>query len=185
MTPFHLRHARRIIDAGGIIAYPTEGVYGLGCDPLNPEAVERLLAIKQRDAALGFILIASSREQLSPYLDVLPASVEKNLADTWPGPVTWILPAAPEVPAELTGGRPTIAARVTAHPLVRALCEVCDRALISTSANLSGHPAARSALQVRRRLGDAVDFILSAPLGGRVRPTEIRDAATGRIIRAG
>lgn len=182
---WQLRLARRAIDAGGIVAYPTEGVYGLGCDPLNSDAVERLLAIKHRDAGRGFILIASNREQLSPYLDPVPASVEQNLAESWPGPVTWILPAAPDTPDILTGGRHTIAARVSAHPLVRALCDTCDAALISTSANLSGHPPARSALTVRRTLGDAVDFILSAPLGGRSRPTEIRDAATGKVIRPG
>lgn len=184
-NPWQLRLARRVVDAGGIVAYPTEGVYGLGCDPLNAEAVARLLAIKQRDAARGFILIASKREQLSPYLEPLPEAVERNVAETWPGPVTWILPAAAGVAPELTGGRDTIAARVTAHPLVRALCGTCDRALVSTSANLSGRPAARSALQVRRRLGGAVDFVLSGPLGGRSRPTEIRDATTGLILRAG
>ncbi|HET6724802.1 MAG TPA: Sua5/YciO/YrdC/YwlC family protein [Gammaproteobacteria bacterium] len=185
LNSWQLRLARRTIDAGGIVAYPTEGVWGLGCDPLNADAVDRLLAIKHRDAGRGFILIASDRDQLSPYLGSLPESVEKNLTDTWPGPITWILPAAPDTPSILTGGRSTIAARVSAHPLVRALCDTCDRALISTSANLSRHPAARSALTVRRRLGDMVDFILAGPLGGRTRPTEIRDAATGRIIRAG
>jgi L-threonylcarbamoyladenylate synthase len=85
----------------------------------------------------------------------------------------------------LTGGRATLAARVSAHPLVRALCDTCDRALISTSANYSGHRPARSALDVRRQLGDAVDYLLPGPLGGRTKPTEIRDAATGRVIRAG
>lgn len=185
INPWQLRLARRTIDAGGIVAYPTEGVWGLGCDPLNPKAVDRLLAIKHRDAGRGFILIGSHRDQLSPYLDPLPEAAEKNLAETWPGPVTWILPAAPDTPGILTGGRSTIAARVSAHPLVRALCDTCEQALISTSANLSGHPAARSALAVRRRLGKAVDFILAGPLGGRSRPTEIRDAATGKIIRPG
>ncbi|HET6654646.1 MAG TPA: Sua5/YciO/YrdC/YwlC family protein [Gammaproteobacteria bacterium] len=182
---WQLRLARRTIDAGGIVAYPTEGVYGLGCDPLNPDAIDRLLGIKRRDAAKGFILIAAGRDQLAPYIEPLPAATEKQLAETWPGPVTWLLPAAPDVPDWLTGGRNTLAARVSAHPLVRALCDTCDQALISTSANLSGHPAAHSALTVRRRLGGAVDFILSGPLGGRTRPTEIRDAATGRIVRAG
>ncbi len=184
-NPWQLRLARRVIGAGGIVAYPTEGVWGLGCDPLNADAVERVLAIKRRDAAKGLILIAAAREQLSPYIEPLPADVEKQVTATWPGPVTWILPAAPGAPRPLTGGRSTLAARVTAHPLVRALCETCGQALVSTSANLSGRPPARSALTVRMHLGTLVDYILPGPLGGRTRPTEIRDATSGRIIRAG
>lgn len=185
INPWQLRHARRTIRRGGIIAYPTEGVYGLGCDPLNDRAVKRLLAIKHRPRDRGFIVIASAREQLAPFIRPLPDIVAKRVADTWPGPVTWILPAQANLPDWLTGGRQTIAARISAHPLVRALCQTCDRALISTSANLSGHRPAYSPLTVRRRMGQAVDFILAGPLGGRSKPTEIRDAVSARVIRPG
>lgn len=185
MRGFPLRTARRYLEAGGIIAYPTEAVFGLGCDPLNPEAVMRLLAIKQRPWQKGMILIASNQSQLTPYLQPLDASTAQQLSDTWPGPVTWLLPARDDVPWWLRGTHRTLAVRVTAHPLASALCEAFGGPIVSTSANLAGHEPARRALTVRRELGEQVDYILHGALGDSHRPTEIRDAQTGRIIRAG
>jgi L-threonylcarbamoyladenylate synthase len=180
-----LRHGRDTVWAGGVIAYPTEAVYGLGCDPLAGAAIERILAMKSRDAGKGFILIASQLEQLLPFLAPMDKSLRGKLEASWPGPVTWIVPAAETVPDWITGGRDTLAVRVTAHPVARALCELTGMALISTSANLSGHPAARSALQVRARLGAEVDYIVPGRTGPRRNPTEIRDARSGKILRAG
>ncbi|HEX6550313.1 MAG TPA: Sua5/YciO/YrdC/YwlC family protein [Gammaproteobacteria bacterium] len=187
MSALHwpLRHARDTVWAGGVIAYPTEAVFGLGCDPLARSAIERILAIKSRDAGMGFILIASHIEQLVPFLAPLHASLRAQLEASWPGPVTWVVPAAAAVPAWITGGRDTLAVRVTAHPLARALCEATGMALISTSANLSGHAPARSALQVRARLGEELDYILPGQTGPQRKPTEIRDARSGKILRAG
>jgi L-threonylcarbamoyladenylate synthase len=179
------RHARDTVWAGGVVAYPTEAVYGLGCDPLAVTAIERILTLKARDAGKGFILIASRMEQLLPFLAPLDKTLRHKLDASWPGPVTWVVPAAAAVPAWITGGRDTLAVRVTAHPQARALCELTGMALISTSANLSGHAPARSALQVRARLGDEVDYILPGQTGPRRRPTEIRDAQSGKILRAG
>ncbi|MGH8372354.1 MAG: L-threonylcarbamoyladenylate synthase [Gammaproteobacteria bacterium] len=179
------RQARAIVWAGGVIAYPTEAVYGLGCDPLATQAVERILALKSRDVGKGFILIASHIEQLLPFMAPLDKTLRARLEASWPGPVTWIVPAAEAVPDWITGGRDTLAVRVTAHPVARALCELTGMALISTSANLSGHAPARSALQVRARLGDDVDYILPGQTGPQRKPTEIRDARTGKILRAG
>lgn len=185
MTAFHLRTARRVLQAGGILAYPTEAVFGLGCDPLNPEAVMRLLALKQRPWQKGLILVASTRQQLAPYLDTLSSDIEAKLDESWPGPVTWLLPAKPEVPYWLRGEHSTLAVRVTAHPLAAALCDIVGGPIVSTSANLAGHRPARSALTVQRELGWEVDYILHGTLGDSDKPTEIRDASTGRIIRAG
>lgn len=185
MSPFHLRTARRVLQAGGIVAYPTEAVYGLGCDPLNPEAVTRLLAIKQRPWQKGMILIASRQEQLAPYLASIAPAVQEKLSQSWPGPVTWLLPASPGVPWWLRGEHPTLAVRVTAHPLAVALCESFGGPLVSTSANLAGHEPAHSALTVQRELGREVDYILHGELGDSDKPTEIRDAVTGRVVRAG
>jgi L-threonylcarbamoyladenylate synthase len=185
MSPFHLRTARRTLLAGGIVAYPTEAVYGLGCDPLNPQAVMRLLALKQRPWHKGLILLASHREQLKPYLQSLDAETEQRLSQSWPGPVTWLLPARAEVPRWLRGKHDTLAVRVTAHPLAAALCEVFGGPIVSTSANLAGHEPARNPLTVRRALGSRVDYILHGGLGDLAQPTEIRDAATGRVIRPG
>jgi len=180
-----LRQARDIVWAGGVIAYPTEAVFGLGCDPLAANAVERILAMKSRDAGKGFILIASRIEQLLPFLAPLKAGVRRTLDASWPGPVTWVVPAADAVPIELTGGRETLAVRVTAHPGARALCDATGMALVSTSANLSGHAPARSALQVRARLSAEVDYVVPGRTGPQRKPTEIREALTGKILRAG
>jgi L-threonylcarbamoyladenylate synthase len=177
--------AARVIVNGGVVAYPTESVYGLGCLPNDIAALERILAIKRRDARKGLIVIAADIEQLAP-LALLPAGeIEAQMRAGWPGPVTWVVSARAGIPPHLTGGRATLAVRVSAHPLVQQLCRRCGSALVSTSANRSGHRPARSALAVRRTLGREVDFVLAGPLGTSSRPTEIRDAATGRILRAG
>lgn len=171
--------------AGGLIAYPTEAVWGLGCLPDNHQAVRRLLALKQRDAAKGLILIAASLEQLQPFMAPLTEAQTERLRSSWPGPITWLVPARDTVPDWLTGGRPSIAVRVSSHQPVIDLCLASGSALVSTSANLSGQTPARWLWQVKRRFGAAVDACLPGPLGGLRRPTEIRDLVTGALIRAG
>ena len=178
-----LRNARRAVWSGGVIAYPTEAVFGLGCDPLNAGAVAKLLAIKRRDDAKGFILIAVDFSQLEPYIDV-SGKIRDQLLETWPGPITWVVPAAPGVPDWLTGGRATLAVRVTAHPVAQALCAATGFALTSTSANLSSHPPLRSSLAVRNLLRDQLDYIMPGDVGSQRRPTEIRAALSGKILRA-
>ncbi|MGB9428573.1 MAG: Sua5/YciO/YrdC/YwlC family protein [Gammaproteobacteria bacterium] len=180
-----LRRARDVILGSGVIAYPTESVFGLGCDPLAYVAVARILAIKARDASKGLILIASRIEQLLPFLAPLTDDMREKLEATWPGPVTWVIPAARDLPDWLSGGRETLAVRVTAHPVARALCEMAGMALVSTSANKSGQSPARTALQVRARFHDEIDYIVLGAVGGLKKPTEIRDAASGTILRAG
>lgn len=180
-----IRQAARALARGGLVAYPTEAVFGLGCDPLNTDALERLLALKGRRADRGLILLAGHRRQLDEWLGPLEASEEARLAETWPGPVTWIVPAAPWVPRLLTGGRDTLAVRVTNHPLAAGLSLAADTPIVSTSANLSGRSPARSALHVRRLFGADVDAVLAGPLGGLAGPTEIRDLASGRVLRPG
>lgn len=180
-----LRHARDVVWGGGVLAYPTEAVFGLGCDPLAAAAVARILAIKSRDASKGLILIASRIEQLLPFLAPLSKDIRMKLEATWPGPVTWVVPAAVNIPDSLSGGRDTLAVRVTAHPIVRQLCEITGMALVSTSANRSGHPPARNALQVRVLFHKEIDYIVPGDVGGLKKPTEIRDARTGKILRAG
>jgi L-threonylcarbamoyladenylate synthase len=179
----HLDLACHALAAGGVIAYPTEAVWGLGCEPLNLHACKRVLALKRRPRAKGFILIASEFAQAEPFLaSVSPAKLAPVLK-TWPGPVTWLLPAASWVPAHLTGGRGALAIRVTAHPLARALCERYGGPVVSTSANVSGHAPARTALQVQRQFGVRVDYVLAGAVGGLDRPTPIRDLASGRTVR--
>lgn len=180
----HCRRGAAVLAAGGVIAYPTEAVYGLGCDPLNARAVERLLALKRRPRDRGFILIAAAREQLAPYIGPLEDTAVVEAMDTsWPGPTTWLVPPAVSVPRWLTGRFSTLAVRVTAHPIAAALCEEFGAPIVSTSANRHGAAAARTALKVRAIFGRELDGIVPGPVGGRRNPTEIRDARTGIVIR--
>lgn len=185
LHPFQYKQAARTVQAGGVIAYPTEAVYGLGCNPLDADAVLQILDLKQRPAEKGLILIAADLQQLLPYLQPLSAALRRKVEATWPGPVTWLLPARAETPWWLRGTHDTLAVRVTAHPLAAALCRACGMALVSTSANRAGQPPARSALRVRRVFGHQVDRIVHGPLGESARPTEIRDGRTGKVLRAG
>lgn len=184
MNIWHFKQAARVIHAGGVIAYPTEAVYGLGCDPFNHTAVMHLLMLKHRSIEKGLILIAAEFAQLTPFILPLDDNARQTVDASWPGPVTWLLPARPETPVWLRGHHHTIAARVTNHPLVAALCRASGHALVSTSANPSGRPPARSALQVRRYFGRQVDMVLSGSLGGEARPSEIRDLHSGTILRS-
>ncbi|HYW04369.1 MAG TPA: Sua5/YciO/YrdC/YwlC family protein [Gammaproteobacteria bacterium] len=183
-TRWQLRRARDVVLGGGVLAYPTEAVFGLGCDPWLEPAVARILALKGRSAAKGLILIAAEWAQVAPLLAPMDAPTRERVQATWPGPVTWVCPAAPGLPVSLTGGRDTLAVRVTAHPLAAALCHACGGPVVSTSANRSGHRPCRSALEVRLRLGRDVDRILPGALGGLGGPTEIRDAASGAVLRS-
>lgn len=139
--------------------------------------------MKQRDADKGLILIASNRQQLEPYVAVLSDAIEQKLADTWPGPVTWILPCRETTPALLSGGRTTIAARITSHPPAALLCEQCGHALVSTSANQSGQPACTTAAQVEKLFSDKISYVLNQPVGNLSGPTPIFDGISGKQLR--
>jgi L-threonylcarbamoyladenylate synthase len=170
---------------GGVVAYPTEAVYGLGCDPRSRQACERLFAIKRRPATQGVLLIAAAFEQLEPYIDAtaLPDEARDRALATWPGPHTWIFPRSREAPDWIAGAHRGIAVRVTAHAPAAGLCLAFGGALVSTSANRHAEPPARSADEVRGAFGPEIDAILNGPLGGLERPTPIRDAISGIAVR--
>lgn len=176
-----LQQAAQVLKQGGIVAYATEYCFGLGCDPMNRDAVLRLLRLKQRPVKKGLIVLAADTEQLLPYVPDIPAPVRA----TWPGPYTWLLPAKPGVPGWVTGRHEKIAVRVTAHPQAAALCRLAGMAIISTSANRAGEAPARTDREVYRRLGRLVDYILPGSVGDAPAPTPIRDATTGQLIRPG
>ena len=184
-TPFQIREAARVLHAGGLIAYPTEAVYGLGCDPFNYAAVEQLLLLKNRPWQKGLILIAASIEQLQPFIRPIPPEYQSRLAETWPGPNTWLIPASDSCPVWIRGSHQTVAVRVTAHPVVRELCKVFGGAIVSTSANRAARQPAKSAFNALRDLGDEVDYYLHGELGKAERPTVIRDLLSGEVVRAG
>ncbi|HVT31826.1 MAG TPA: Sua5/YciO/YrdC/YwlC family protein [Rhodanobacteraceae bacterium] len=171
--------------AGGVVAYPTEAVYGLGCDPHDRRAFERLFAIKGRPATQGVLLIAADLAQLEPFIDsqALPDDARARALATWPGPHTWIFPRSGEAPGWIAGAHRGIAVRVTAHAPAAELCRAFGGALVSTSANRHGEPPARSAGEVRALFGTEVDAILNGPVGGLERPTPIRDAISGDAVR--
>ncbi len=167
---------------GGLIAYPTESCYGLGCDPRNARALGRLAALKARSADKGLLLIADSFRHLAPYVGTLTPAERARMAKTWPGPVSWVVPASAACPPLLTGGRPTIAVRVTAHPVAARLCRMLDMALVSTSANRSGRKPARTAAQCRRMFGARVR-VIEGRIGARKRPSTLIDLASGAVLR--
>ncbi|WP_456413205.1 L-threonylcarbamoyladenylate synthase [Thiolapillus sp.] len=181
-SPFQLRLAAETLRKGGVLAWPTEAIYGIGCDPLNAHAVQRLLALKQRPLTKGLILTGANYEQILPFIHPLPGEGMQQVLKSWPGPHTWLLPASPLAPFWITGGTGMVAVRVTAHPLARDLCLAFGGALTSTSANRSGHPPARTPLEVRLRC-PGTHAILHGPTGGRRRPTPIRNALNGEVIR--
>ena len=183
MSYWLVQQAVRVVLAGGVIAYPTEAVYGLGCNPYDARAVLRLLQIKQRDPDQGLILIGASMDDFDDFIQPVDQAVEERVEQTWPGPYTWLLPASDSCPPWLRGKHDSIAVRVPAHAQCRQLCQQAGMALVSTSANQHGKPPAKTALQARRYLGDKLDYILAGPTSGMTKPSEIRDAISNKRIR--
>lgn len=178
--------AAALLKAGGVLAYPTEAVFGLGCDPQNLAACERVFALKQRPPEQGVLLIGADFAQLEPYLalDQVPEERLQVARASWPGPHTWVFPRSAAVPPWVCGGHEGIAVRVTAHEPAAALCRAFGGALISTSANPHDQPPARTAQEVAAYFGDGPDGLLLAPVGGDAAPSSIRDVLSGAIIRA-
>tara|TARA_R110002110_G_scaffold205066_7_gene417077 strand:+ start:212340 stop:212906 length:567 start_codon:yes stop_codon:yes gene_type:complete len=179
-----LQLATRAITAGDVVACPTEAVWGLSCDPADALAVETLLTLKKRPVSKGLILVAASIDQLDFLLAGLPADKMQQLSDTWPGPATWLVPHHGRIPPWVSGVHSTVAVRVSAHPVVQALCDAWGGPLVSTSANKAGAQPARNAFQVRRAFGDELGALLPGAVGVSQRPTVIRDLDSGQIIRA-
>lgn len=177
--------AAALLARGGVVAYPTEGVWGLGCDPFDRVAVTRLLDIKQRPIDKGVILIAGALAHLDAIVDWtrLPDAARQRVTGSWPGPNTWVVPARADVPAWITGSHASVAVRVSAHADVVALCAAFGGALVSTSANLTGEPAVADRDALDPRLLTRIDGVLCGATGGRTGPSTIRDAMTGDVLR--
>lgn len=184
-TDLSIEAAVALLRRGGLIAYPTEAVWGLGCDPFDATAVQRLFEVKQRPQAKGLIVIASSLDQLEALVDLaaLPPQRRTEVLASWPGPNTWTIPAREHVPERLRGEHATLAVRVTAHPVAAALCAAFGAPIVSTSANLAGDapPRHRDALDPRVLAG--IDGVVEGVTGGLERPTAIRDAHSGHPLR--
>lgn len=176
------------LQQGLLIAYPTEAVYGLGCDPQQEQAIENLIKLKKRNPDKGLILIASKFEQLQPYLAELDESLVAHAKETWPGPVTWVWPIKSNLSVSplLTGKHKSIAVRVTNHPIASALCEAFQGAIVSTSANLEGESPAKDAREVIQYFSelDHLAKIVEGDLGDLLQPTPIYDVMTQTEIRS-
>ncbi len=178
-----IKQAVKVLKNGGLIAYPTEGVFGIGCDPLQLSALQRVIEIKQRDASKGLIIVSAEFSHLENFIEPLDLLTRERLLATWPGAVTWIVRAKPTLPELLTGGRETIAVRVSQHPVIVSLSQEFGGPIVSTSANYSGQPACTTATAVRQALGEKIDLLLDAPVGGQQGATPIFDAASGNRLR--
>lgn len=178
--------ALRALFRGEVIAYPTEAVWGLGCDPFNIDAVNKILTLKSRAMDKGVILIASELSQLEFVLKDLPENQIARMKKTWPGPTTWIVPKNNSVPYWISGHHEGVAVRVSNHPLVQALCHAYGGPIVSTSANPQGKPAAKARWQVERYFGRAgeLSYITKGSVGKRKRPSDIIDLLSESIVRS-
>ncbi|WP_045856454.1 L-threonylcarbamoyladenylate synthase [Teredinibacter purpureus] len=171
------------LNAGGVIAYPTEAVWGLGCDPWNGHAVKRILQLKHRRPEKGLILVASHTGQFGELLQALPPEQKRLLEQSWPGHITWLIPHRNAVPENVHGAHDTIAVRVSAHPVVKALCDKFGGPIVSTSANPQALPPAKNGTTVRRYFGRSGITVAAGTIGGKTSPSIIRDLASGTTLR--
>lgn len=174
------QQALEIIKAGGVIAYPTETSYGLGCDALNTNALNRLIDIKSRCESKGLIVLIHNYQQLSALAQPLDAAQLQQLQQNWPGPFTFVLPCQPTLPALLTGNRSTLAIRMSSHPIAHQLCQ--NGPITSSSANISGKPVLNSYQAINDCFGNSLDGIIDGKPGG-LPPSTIIDIQTGQRLR--
>ncbi|MGJ8694068.1 MAG: L-threonylcarbamoyladenylate synthase [Thalassotalea sp.] len=181
-----MANAVEVFQQGGIIAYPTEAVFGLGCDPDNQAAVEKLLEIKQRPIEKGLILLAANYSQLLPYVDdaKIPQDKRFSVLSRWPDGITQVLPANQNIAKYLTGKFSTIAVRVTSQPDVVALCKVTNKPIVSTSCNLTGGEPAKTYQTIDEQLQTQIDFIIQGETLGYTQPSTIIDGLTGETFRS-
>ncbi len=182
-SAWQIQQVAQKIRRGAVIAYPTEAVWGLGCDPFNATAVARLLALKERPMHKGLILVAADIEQFAWLLEDLTADQLAQLTASWPGPNTWLVPHQNRIPEWITGEHDSVAIRVSAHPLVARLCALTGP-LVSTSANPSSRLPAKSRLRIEQYFHGQLDAVLSGELGQQNKPSTIRDLRTGQVLRS-
>jgi L-threonylcarbamoyladenylate synthase len=183
LKPWQINHSVNVILNGGVLAYPTEAVYGLGCSPYCLAAVNKIFQLKRRNLAKGLILVGNDIKQFEDLIDFDKVKNLPDILDTWPGHITWILPTKPRVPSWLTGKNNGLAVRISAHAIVNQLCKKAG-ILVSTSANPAGFNTVKNSLQVRAYFGNNVDYIYPGHAGPATNPSEIRDAITGSVLRS-
>lgn len=181
MKLINVNDAHPILQRGGILAYPTEAIYGLGCDAFNQTAVESIYSLKEREGKKGFIVLISNWAQLTELTEAVTDEQHARISATWPGFVTWIFQAAPTLPRWLVGDQNTIAIRMSAHPTAHALATASP--IISTSANLSGQPPAKTAEEIQQQFTTGIDAIVQGSLGSFSQPSPIYNVQSGLRLR--
>jgi len=169
--------------SGGVIAYPTEAVFGLGCHPLDPMAVANLLSIKKRSWQKGLILIGANFSQFTPFLSPISAELYKEIHSPQKRPTTWLLPANEDCPGWLTGKYKSLAVRLVDHALAREMCVLSDTAIVSTSANISGQSAIKTAWKARLKFNLQDVLVLNGRVGNCYQPSQIIDPFKGERLR--
>ncbi|MDE0920692.1 MAG: Sua5/YciO/YrdC/YwlC family protein [Arenicellales bacterium] len=183
MTQRQLVIAADHIRGGGVIAYPTEYCFGLGCNPFNQNAVRKIFHLKRRSWLEGVIIIAANLVQLRRLVDFDQIRDIERLTSVWPGPHTWLLPALTRVPRWIRGRHDSVAVRITAHRTAVELCRNSGGLLVSTSANRSGRPPLRHYTQVCSEFGTALDFVVEKSIGNANAASSIYDFSTGAMVR--
>lgn len=178
---FQIRGAANAIKNQGVICYPTESVFGLGCLPLSEPAVEKILTLKQREVEKGLILVASRLDQLEPF--TILSECDKQKIITQKTPTTWLVKKSPLTPDWISGKHDKVAIRLSSHPVIIALCDELNSAIVSTSANKSTAKAATNILQVRQYFPYELDFYLAGKTGDVGAATPIIDIETLISIR--
>ncbi|MDA9231866.1 Sua5/YciO/YrdC/YwlC family protein [Porticoccaceae bacterium] len=173
------------MQGNGVVAYPTEAVWGLGCDPASEAAVHKILQLKGRDVSRGLILIADHIDRFAPFLQGLDKDHLQRFESGYHKPTTWLVPHNGAAPLWIVGEHQTVALRVTVHPLAAALCKSFAGPIVSTSANPQGLPAATTALKVDSYFGDAIDYQTLGAVGDNENASEIRHLLTGQVVRPG
>jgi L-threonylcarbamoyladenylate synthase len=183
-----LADAVAVISRGGVVAIPTDTLYGLAVDPFSSTAIAHLFAVKGRATERAVALVAADSEQVSRQLGALPPAARALAWRYWPGPLTLLVERPPSVPAELTGGSHLVGVRVPNHDVARELCRACGRLLTATSANITGEPASDDPDHIAHVFADrGVDLLLDAGKTPGGPPSTIVEAHgdSVRLIRPG
>ena len=184
MSPWALNRLSHALVKGAVIGYPTETIWGFGCDPNNPLSVARILQIKHRPADKGLILLSPRFEYCAPFIR-LESGQREILEQPCDRPTTWLVEASELCPLWIRGEHSTVAIRINKHPMLEVLCNQLQTPLVSTSANYAGQSAARSKLQMQRLFANQLDFIVTGFNAGGNRPSDIKSLASGNLLRSG
>ncbi|MFT5112234.1 MAG: L-threonylcarbamoyladenylate synthase [Parasphingorhabdus sp.] len=184
MSSHIFRVAARTLRQGGVIGYPTESCYGLGCNPMHRRAAVSIIRLKRRSLSQGLLLVGAHIGHIKPYLSAEAMDMLEEPLQSWPGPFTWLLPASKRTPYWITGGRDCVAVRISANRTIQRLCRNFAGAIVSTSANPHGRPSAKTRSQVIRYFPDKLEMVVVGAIDGNPKPSQIKDARTGTILRA-